>query len=72
MVRSLFSCRANGALFSGDAIPVAGDLPVYDDAALSVKSVKRLRGIAGIRVLLSSWDDPCRGDAGYQRMDKGS
>ena len=42
------------ALFSGDAIPVAGDLPVYDNVALSVKSVKRLRGIAEIRVFLSS------------------
>lgn len=62
--------QSERALFSGDAIPVAGDLPVYDNAVLSVKSVKRLRGFAGIRVLLSSWDDPRRGDAVYQRMDK--
>jgi len=62
--------QSERALFSGDAIPVAGDLPVYDNAVLSVKSVKRLRGIAGIRVLLSSWDDPHRGDARYQRMNK--
>jgi len=53
--------QSERALFSGDAIPVAGDLPVYDNAVLSVKSVKRLRGFAGIRVLLSSWDDPRRG-----------
>jgi hydroxyacylglutathione hydrolase len=58
------------ALFSGDAIPVAGDLPVYDDAALSVKSVKRLQGIAGIRVLLSSWDEPRKEEFVYQGMDK--
>jgi len=62
--------QSERALFSGDAIPVAGDLPVYDDAALSVKSVKRLRGIAGIRVLLSSWDEPRREGAVYQRMDE--
>ena len=37
--------QSERALFSGDAIPVAGDLPVYDNAALSVKSVKRLRGL---------------------------
>jgi glyoxylase-like metal-dependent hydrolase (beta-lactamase superfamily II) len=29
-----------GALFSGDVIPVTGDLPVYDDALLSVRSIK--------------------------------
>ncbi len=47
-----------GALFSGDAIPVPGDLPVYDNALLSVESVKKLKKIRGIRVLLSSWDEP--------------
>ncbi len=54
---SLFLHR-EGALFSGDAIPVAGEMPIYDDAVESVNSVKRLRGLAGIRVLLSSWDEP--------------
>jgi hydroxyacylglutathione hydrolase len=67
---SLF-LQSEGALFSGDVVPVAGDLPVYDDVVGSVQSVKRLRGIAGIRVLLSSWDDPRRRDAAYQQMDKG-
>jgi glyoxylase-like metal-dependent hydrolase (beta-lactamase superfamily II) len=67
---SLF-LQSEGALFSGDVVPVAGDLLVYDDAVGSVQSVKRLRGIAGIRVLLSSWDEPRRGEAAYQRLDKG-
>jgi glyoxylase-like metal-dependent hydrolase (beta-lactamase superfamily II) len=58
-----------GALFSGDAIPVAGDLPVYDDALLSVRSVKKLKTIRGIRVLLSSWDEPQKGDDAYHQMD---
>ena len=58
-----------GALFSGDAIPVAGDLPVYDDAVLSVRSVKNLKAIRGIQVLLSSWDEPRRGDDAYRQMD---
>ncbi len=55
---------------TGDAVPVPGDMPVYDDAAASMKSLKRLRGIAGIRVLLSAWDEPRRGDAAYFQMDK--
>jgi hydroxyacylglutathione hydrolase len=59
-----------GALFCGDAIPVAGDLPIYEDAAASVQSVKRLQGLNGIRVLLSSWDEPRAGDAAYHQMDK--
>jgi glyoxylase-like metal-dependent hydrolase (beta-lactamase superfamily II) len=58
-----------GALFSGDAVPVAGDLPVYDDALLSVRSVKKLKAIRGIRVLLSSWDEPRKGDTAYRQMD---
>lgn len=58
-----------GALFSGDAVPVKGDLPVYDDALLSVRSVKKLKNIRGIKVLLSSWDDPRRGDDAYRQMD---
>ena len=34
----------NGALFSGDVVPVAGDLPVYDDVVGSVRSIRLLRG----------------------------
>ncbi len=59
-----------GALFSGDAIPVPGDLPVYDDALASMQSVQRLRGLAGIRVLLSAWKDPGRGEEAYRQMDR--
>nr|WP_319376954.1 MBL fold metallo-hydrolase [uncultured Methanoregula sp.] len=59
-----------GALFSGDAIPVAGDLPVYDDAAGSVRSIRLLRSLQGIRHLLSAWDEPRSGDAVYLQMDR--
>jgi hydroxyacylglutathione hydrolase len=66
---SLFM-HSEGALFSGDAVPVAGDLPVYDDALASVQSVKRLRGLAGIRILLPAWDEPGKGDEAYRQMDR--
>jgi len=62
--------QAEGALFCGDAVPVHGDLPVYDDAIVSVKSVKKIKAVRGIRVLLASWDEPWRGDVAYQRMDE--
>lgn len=64
-----FLIEKEGALFSGDAVPVEGDLPVYDDAGRSVQSVEKLKTIRGIRVLLSSWDEPRKGDAAYRQMD---
>jgi hydroxyacylglutathione hydrolase len=66
---SLF-LKDEGVLFSGDAVPVTGDLPVYDDALASVQSVQRLRRLAGIRVLLPAWDDPRYGRDAYLQMDR--
>jgi glyoxylase-like metal-dependent hydrolase (beta-lactamase superfamily II) len=59
-----------GALFCGDAVPVFGELPVYDDVLLSVQSIKKLKALRGVRVLLSSWDDPRKGDDAYWQMDR--
>jgi hypothetical protein len=42
---------------------------VYDDALLSVQSVKKLKTIRGIRVLLSSWDEPRKEGNAYRQMD---
>jgi glyoxylase-like metal-dependent hydrolase (beta-lactamase superfamily II) len=66
---SLFM-HSEGALFSGDAIPVAGDLPVYDDALASMNSAKRLRGLTGVRVLLPAWAEPTKGEEAYRQMDR--
>lgn len=63
-----FLIRNEGALITGDAVPVPGDLPVYDDVLASVQSIRRLAGIGEIRVLLSSWDEPREGICAYQRM----
>jgi len=60
----------HGALFSGDAVPVGGDLPVYDDALASVASLRRLRELPGIRVLLSAWDEPRTGREAYLHIDR--
>ncbi|MDO9549962.1 MAG: MBL fold metallo-hydrolase [Methanoregula sp.] len=57
------------ALFSGDVIPVPGDLPVYEDAVTSVRSIRHLRSVRGVRVLLSAWDEPRSGDNAYGQMD---
>ncbi len=51
-----------GALFSGDAVPVPGGLPIYTDAAEALASIRRLQLIEDVQVLLSSWDGPRRGE----------
>jgi hydroxyacylglutathione hydrolase len=62
--------QSEGALFCGDAVPVEGDLPVYDDARESIRSLKKLRAIRGVRILLSSWDDPREHEAAYRQIDR--
>ena len=57
-------------LFCGDCIPVRGEVPIYDDAIASAKSIKRLRDISELELLLSSWDVPRRGRQIYEMMDQ--
>jgi hydroxyacylglutathione hydrolase len=63
--------QSDGALFAGDAVPVPGDLPVYDDAVASVRSAQRLSRIDGITTLLSSWDEPRQGILAYTAINDG-
>ncbi len=58
-------------LFSGDAIPIPGEMPIYEDVLASVESIKKLKNIPGIRYLLASWDEPRKGDEVYRHMDEG-
>jgi len=57
-------------LFSGDAIPISGDAPIYDNILESVKSIKKLKNIPGINYLLAAWDDPREGEEVYTLMDE--
>jgi len=66
---SLWMAR-EGALFSADAIPVKGDMPIYQDYSASVSSVKRLAALSGIEHLLAAWDRPRTGDEAYGIMDQ--
>lgn len=59
-----------GVLITGDAVPLQGDLPIYDDFAESIRSIEKLKAFKDLKVLLASWDDPQEGDDGYQRMDE--
>ena len=59
-------------LFSGDALPVPGDLPIYDDIAVCADSIKKIRRLNNIEILLSSWEAPIRGtDRINRRIESG-
>jgi glyoxylase-like metal-dependent hydrolase (beta-lactamase superfamily II) len=64
-------CEKEEALFVGDAIPQANGLPIYEDAAASAASIKKLRDIRSIKYLLASWADPLEGSSAYGMMDAG-
>lgn len=63
--------RDDGVLICGDAVPVPGQMPIYEDAVAAMRSLKRIREIRRLRVLLSAWDEPRFGDAAYTAMDAG-
>ena len=53
-----FFLREEGALFSGDAVPVPGDLPIYDDFCTSLETLERLQRLDGVKLLLEAWQEP--------------
>jgi len=60
------------ALFTGDAVPLPGDLPIYENMAECVASMKRLMKYENIEVMLSSWEPPVQGRENIaRRMDAG-
>lgn len=65
-----FVYSTDGALFSGDAIPVAGSMPFYSDVFATVQSLRKLKAVKGLKVLFSSHDDAIQGEKVYQTMDE--
>jgi glyoxylase-like metal-dependent hydrolase (beta-lactamase superfamily II) len=63
--------QEDGALITGDAVPISGAVPIYEDVVLSIKSIRKLREIQDVKVLLTSWDEPHHGDRVYELMDEG-
>jgi len=45
-------------LFTGDALPVAGEMPIYDDFNESIDTLKKLKDLENIDFVLGSWDNP--------------
>jgi hydroxyacylglutathione hydrolase len=60
-----------GLLFSADAIPMLGAVPLYDDVLASIGSIRKLMKWKGLKTLLASWDEPRQGELVYSRMEEG-
>jgi len=66
-----FFFEEDGALFSGDAIPAAGTLPIYVNPQTSIESIRKLQRIPGVRYLFSSWHEPLSGESITTIMEEG-
>ena len=61
----------DGALCTADAIPIKGDMPIFEDIVTSASSIRRLKSVPGIKVLLAAWDEPRYSVDSYRIMDDG-
>ncbi len=57
-------------LFAGDAIPVPGEMPIYDNGPATRASLERLLKL-DVAVLLSAWDSPKHGAAAHEAIHLG-
>jgi glyoxylase-like metal-dependent hydrolase (beta-lactamase superfamily II) len=60
-----------GALICGDAVPVPGSLPIYDDVNLSLFTLGRLVKLP-VKILLSAWDEPRSGEDALKAIQAGA
>jgi hydroxyacylglutathione hydrolase len=59
------------ALFTGDAVPKSGTIPIYEDVATSIHSINKLKRLKDLEILMASWDEPQFGASVYPSMDAG-
>lgn len=57
-----FLLQQDNALFTGDAIPVAKQLPIYDNWKDSLSSLEKIENLPYAHILLPAWDEPQRND----------
>lgn len=57
-----FLLREEEVLFTGDAVPVPGDMPIYDDYCTSLATLERLQRLKGVKLLLEAWQEPSAAD----------
>lgn len=66
-----FLYEEEGALFTGDAVPATGTLPIYVDPQASVESIRKLQELSGVKHLLSSWHEPLSGNQFQATLEEG-
>ena len=54
-------------IITGDSLPLPNELPIYEDIVASVHSIKNLKKVKNIEILLSSWEAPIHG---YEQIEK--
>jgi len=54
-------------IISGDCLPLPQDMPIYENFATSINSIKCLKKVKNIEILLSSWEAPVHG---YKHIQK--
>jgi len=59
----------DNVLFTGDALPLIGDIPIYEDVEQVLSSLRRIKDVDNIETLLSSWDDLVKGEDAYSYID---
>ncbi len=66
-----FLYEEKGILFTGDAVPAMGTLPIYVDPRISIESIQKLEKVTGVKYLLSSWHEPLPGNQARATMQEG-
>ena len=65
-----FLLEEEGVLFCGDCLPQQGTFPIYEDVLELAHSIQKLRTLPGIKLTLSSWDDPRLGNEALSTLDQ--
>ncbi len=66
-----FFLQEKRAVFTGDAIPVAEDIPIYIDPDKSLESLKRLDALSNqVPLYCPAWDKAYRGREGNQAIEQ--
>ena len=58
-------------LFTGDAVPVEGDIPIYVDWERSLASLARLKSLPGVKAWCAAWDQVHWGQEGLAAIQRG-
>ena len=66
-----FFYEEEGALFTGDAVPAAGTIPIYVDPKASIESIQKLAKAAGVKHMFSSWHEPISRGQVQTTMEEG-